>query len=155
MESDWAITHYSENADDQRARAAKSESTSERATHLKAAAYNDDMAKSAIERSKEDERKKVELIRDVRRYEKEHPEVSSSGGCFIATVSGATDEELDVLRKYRNEVLMSNPLGRTFVSLYYDIGPYLAEAISDYPAIKGIVKRGVARLVQHAKQVLE
>ena len=47
------------------------------------------------------------------------------GPCFIATAAYGTDtaEELNILREFRDEVLLPNRLGAGFVSFYYETSP--------------------------------
>lgn len=56
---------------------------------------------------------------------------SSSSDCFVATaIYGSPDHpELSKLRLYRDNVLRSSSIGRTFIRFYYIIGPYIAIVI--------------------------
>jgi len=64
--------------------------------------------------------------------------------CFIATAAYGTDtaKEIDVLREFRDEVLLSNSLGAEFVSLYYKTSPPIADFISQNEALRTAVKVG-------------
>lgn len=57
---------------------------------------------------------------------------ASKGDCFVATAIYETEyhPELTILREYRDRVLLSTSLGRSFVSLYYKIGPAIARVIT-------------------------
>lgn len=61
--------------------------------------------------------------------ENESSKSSSSGGCYIATaVYGSYDcPEVWVLRRYRDNRLQKNALGRLFVKVYYSISPTLVK----------------------------
>jgi ribosomal protein L7/L12 len=63
-------------------------------------------------------------------------------GCFIATVCyGNYDAaEVMVLRRYRDEKLMSNLPGRLFVRFYYFISPALAKQLDKSERVKRWVK---------------
>ena len=65
-----------------------------------------------------------------------------NGGCFIATeVYGSyTTPEVVRLRKFRDDVLEKNIIGRLFISLYYVLSPYLAKKISQHDNIKKMIK---------------
>jgi len=64
------------------------------------------------------------------------------GGCFIATAAygSATAQQLDVLRNFRDQVLLKNPVGAKFVELYYDASPPLADYISQHPVLRTVVR---------------
>jgi len=64
--------------------------------------------------------------------------------CFIATAVYGTDtaEEIDILREFRNVVLLPSGLGAEFVSLYYKISPPIAEVISRHDFLRTAVKVG-------------
>jgi hypothetical protein len=53
-------------------------------------------------------------------------------GCFIATAAYGTStaEELDVLRSFRDEVLLESALGSHLVEWYYQTSPPVADFIS-------------------------
>ena len=66
--------------------------------------------------------------------------------CFIATAAYGTPlhKDIDVLRGFRYEYLMTNPLGRTFVEIYYATSPPIADVIRENEglrmAVEGLVK---------------
>ena len=65
-------------------------------------------------------------------------------GCFIATAAyGAeTAKEIDILREFRDEVLLPNSLGAEFVSLYYKTSPPIANFISQHEVLRTAVRVG-------------
>jgi hypothetical protein len=64
--------------------------------------------------------------------------------CFIATAAYGTDtgREIDVLREFRDEVLLPNKLGARFVSFYYRTSPPMADFISRHEILRAIVRKG-------------
>jgi hypothetical protein len=64
--------------------------------------------------------------------------------CFIATAAygTATAKEIDILREFRDTVLLSNSLGVRFISLYYKISPPIAMLISQHEVLRTVVRVG-------------
>ncbi|MGI6413034.1 MAG: CFI-box-CTERM domain-containing protein [Syntrophomonadaceae bacterium] len=62
--------------------------------------------------------------------------------CFIATAAFGSKFEPSVvlLRSFRDQYLLSNALGRTFVEFYYQNSPALANQIADNEMLKCIVR---------------
>lgn len=62
--------------------------------------------------------------------------------CFVATSAfeGASHPEVQILCKFRDEVLQSSPWGRRFVSFYYRFGPYWASHLDRAGAVKPPVR---------------
>jgi ABC-type transport system substrate-binding protein len=73
-----------------------------------------------------------------------HPSTPGGGFCFIATAAYGTDtaSELDILREYRDKVLLPNSLGAEFVSLYYKTSPPIADFISEHEVLRTAVRVG-------------
>lgn len=80
---------------------------------------------------------------------------SQSGGgrpCFIATAAcGAQAPEVELLRRYRDRILLADPLGRAFVALYERVSPPLAAWIAPRPfwcaQVRRVLIRPLARRV--------
>jgi alpha-tubulin suppressor-like RCC1 family protein len=66
------------------------------------------------------------------------------GGCFIATAAYGTDtaRQLDILREFRDEVLLPNSLGAKLVSFYYKTSPPIADFISQHEVLRTVVRLG-------------
>jgi len=56
-------------------------------------------------------------------------------------------EEIDVLREFRDEYLLTNPVGEVLVELYYKVSPPMAEFINEHPALKPVVRAGLVPVV--------
>jgi parallel beta-helix repeat protein len=70
---------------------------------------------------------------------------SSLGGCFIATAAYGTPmaEEIQTLREFRDEYLLTNPVGQAFVDFYYRVSPPIAQFITEHPSLKPMVRVGL------------
>ncbi len=68
--------------------------------------------------------------------------VEASSPCYIATATYGTplDENIDVLRDFRDEVLMMNPIGEAFVSTYYATSPPIADALRENEGLRTITR---------------
>jgi len=73
-----------------------------------------------------------------------HPTIPGGGFCFIATAAYGTDtaKELDILREFRDAVLLPNSLGVRLVSLYYRTSPPIANFISQHEILRTAVRVG-------------
>jgi len=76
-------------------------------------------------------------------------EEPSDGGCFIATAAYGTPmaEEIQILRDFRDEYLLTNPLGQALTDLYYRVSPPIGEFITKHPSLKPIVRVGLVPAV--------
>ena len=63
-------------------------------------------------------------------------------GCFVATAAYGTStaEQIDVLREFRDEVLLKNTLGSVSVALYYRLSPPVADFIAGNEAVRTLVR---------------
>jgi len=66
-------------------------------------------------------------------------------GCFIATAAYGTPiaKEIEILREFRDEYLLTNPVGKGLVEFYYKVSPPIAEFIAEHPSLKPIVRAGL------------
>jgi len=64
------------------------------------------------------------------------------GGCFIATAAYGTPtaKEIDVLREFRDVVLIKSTIGSEFVALYYRFSPPVAEFIAGHELLRTLVR---------------
>ncbi|HXZ95203.1 MAG TPA: CFI-box-CTERM domain-containing protein [Dehalococcoidia bacterium] len=65
-----------------------------------------------------------------------------TGYCFIATAAYGTEtaSQLNILREFRDQVLLKNPLGSLFVATYYKLSPPLAAFIAKDDFLRAIVR---------------
>jgi hypothetical protein len=64
------------------------------------------------------------------------------GYCFIATAAYGTEtaSELDILRDFRDQVLLENALGSRFVEAYYRVSPPVADFIAKNDFLRAVVR---------------
>jgi hypothetical protein len=64
--------------------------------------------------------------------------------CFVATAAYGTGiaEEIDLLREFRDVVLLASDPGTEFVSLYYEVSPPIAEVIRQHEFLRTAVRVG-------------
>jgi len=76
-------------------------------------------------------------------------EVSTGGGCFVATaVYGSYDHpSVVVLRRFRDQRLSVSRGGRTFIRAYYRFGPALARFVAPRRALSVPIRRALDRFV--------
>jgi len=63
-------------------------------------------------------------------------------GCFIATAAYGTPtaEQIDILREFRDVVLLNNTVGSQFVALYYRLSPPIADVIAGNELLRSLVR---------------
>ena len=52
-------------------------------------------------------------------------------------------KEIDILRNFRDDVLLTNNPGAEFVSLYYKYSPPIAKYISQHEVLRTIVRESI------------
>jgi hypothetical protein len=65
--------------------------------------------------------------------------------CFIATAAYGTStaDEIDVLRAFRDRVLLMSPAGRDYIAFYYAASPPIATFIARHEVLRTVVREGV------------
>jgi hypothetical protein len=78
------------------------------------------------------------------------------GGCFIATAAYGSYEEphVQVLREFRDRMLLANPAGRTFVHWYYETSPRYATWIARHDIARAAVRMALLPVIAAAYGVL-
>ncbi len=52
-------------------------------------------------------------------------------------------EEREIVCEFRDKYLLTNPLGKGLLKLYYKVSPPMAEFITEHPSLKPIVRAGL------------
>ena len=86
-----------------------------------------------------------------------YPVLGVDEGCFIATAAygSALSNEVTVFRQFRDDYLLTNELGRAFVSAYYAYSPKLADYIAEHPMLRRIVRIGLYPILELSKWCVE
>ena len=77
-------------------------------------------------------------------------EINKNRKCYIATaVYGSYDcPQVWILRRYRDNVLANNFLGRIFISLYYNTSPIILKILGEVSWFKKFCQKMLEKLVQ-------
>jgi hypothetical protein len=77
-----------------------------------------------------------------------------TGYCFIATAAYGTETapELNILRDFRDQVLLKNALGSRFVEAYYKLSPPIADFIAKSDFLRAVVREVLVDPVVHLLQ---
>ena len=77
--------------------------------------------------------------------------------CFIATAAHGSKDHGDVvmLRRFRDRYLMTSGAGRSFVELYYEISPPIADFIRDSDTLRAGVRYALTPLVWLAREAMD
>ncbi|NIR25854.1 MAG: hypothetical protein GWN77_02600, partial [Gammaproteobacteria bacterium] len=86
----------------------------------------------------------------------QHPSATNGGFCFIATAAYGTPMagEIQILREFRDEYLLTSPIGQAFVDFYYRVSPPIAEFITEHAILKPVVRAGLVPAVAVSAMVV-
>jgi hypothetical protein len=78
------------------------------------------------------------------------------GGCFIATAAFETSmaHEVNVLRSFRDNVLMREKPGQKFISFYYTVSPHVAKLIEKSRLLRLATRATLAPVIRMAKSLI-
>ena len=70
------------------------------------------------------------------------PPWGAGGGCFIATAAYGTPSarQINVLREFRDDVLLKNTVGSQFIALYYRFSPPIANIIAENQILRTLIR---------------
>jgi hypothetical protein len=70
-------------------------------------------------------------------------------GCFIATAAygSAMADDVVLLRKFRDQHLLTNAPGQAFVQFYYRHSPPIADCIARHASLKLMVRAGLTPII--------
>ena len=73
--------------------------------------------------------------------------------CFIATAAYGTmwHKDIDILREYRDSVLVHSIFGRLFIKIYYTISPPIARLIKRSKTLKRVTRRIIKIILKRMK----
>lgn len=79
------------------------------------------------------------------------------GGCFIATAAFGSEmePEVETLRDFRDDYLITNPFGQAFVKTYYTLSPPIADFIRDKEILKSLTRTALILFVSLAELVVD
>lgn len=82
---------------------------------------------------------------------------SGGGGCFIATAAFGSPlaKEVGTLRRFRDRYLITHPLGRLFIALYYKWSPPIAEQVAKSQELRAVVRMALVPVVGLSRASLE
>jgi hypothetical protein len=64
-------------------------------------------------------------------------------------------EEIQILRQFRDQYLLTNWVGRALIDFYYGVGAPIAEFITRYPSLKPVVRAGLLPIVVMSKVIFD
>ncbi len=79
-----------------------------------------------------------------------------SGGCFIATAAFGSPlaAEIELLREFRDRILMPNIIGGILINTYYELSPPLADIISRHESLRAVTRALLKPVIWWAGLVL-
>jgi len=81
-------------------------------------------------------------------YAQDSGGTTTSSCCAVASAYDGTDDgRLDVIRQFRDDYLMTNPVGRGLAALYYRVSPPVARFINDHPSVRPVARAALMPVV--------
>jgi hypothetical protein len=67
---------------------------------------------------------------------------AGGGGCFIATAAYGSlmEPHVKILRDFRDNFMLANPAGKSFVRFYYTYSPPMADFIAKHDSLRTVVR---------------
>lgn len=88
--------------------------------------------------------------------ETQNPNFYTLSGCFVATAAYGSElaPEVDMLRRFRDEKLLTHPIGQLAVAGYYSVSPSLSTVIADSDGLRELSRRALRPVLTVARKVL-
>jgi hypothetical protein len=80
-------------------------------------------------------------------------ETKSGATCFVASAAYDDPNHPDVvfLRRFRDTVLSRHATGRTFIRIYWILGPVLAKPVSRFPFLRHVSRQVISSIIRLLK----
>jgi hypothetical protein len=75
--------------------------------------------------------------------------------CIFYQIYGENSEEVELLRKYRDKVLSTTPVGQEIIKLYYLWSPAIVQAMEEDETFKREIKEMVNGILPMIREELE
>lgn len=82
--------------------------------------------------------------------------IGRAAGCFIATTVYGNEHsaEVQLFRKFRDEIMLNNIIGRFLVAMYYYVGPAMAKIITRLPKLKKCARFVLDKFAKYLKKTM-
>lgn len=86
----------------------------------------------------------------------QNPNFYTLSGCFVATATYGSDmaPEVNLLRRFRDEKLLSHPIGQLAVASYYSLSPSLSMVIADSEGLRQLSRHALRPVLAVARGLL-
>jgi hypothetical protein len=81
-------------------------------------------------------------------------QASTTSGCFIATAAYGTamEPEVQTLRDFRDNHLLTNSVGTVFVNTYYTVSPSIADFIREHDTLRAVTRGALKPVIAVAEK---
>jgi hypothetical protein len=82
-------------------------------------------------------------------------DVNFADGCPMTFALGGDSNDLNTLRKFRDEVLRKTPVGQEIIKLYYELSPVIVKTMAEDKEFKEEVKDMIERVLPLVRKAVE